>query len=52
MTDVYCEKVKHGDNDVEDFAAFLWHIKSCDDCTRRIYSRIIIDFKQRDKGDI
>jgi len=51
MTSQYCEKIKHGDTDAEDFAAFLHHIGSCKDCIRRIFSRIVIEFQQRENGD-
>jgi hypothetical protein len=47
----YCEKVKRGDNTAEDFAAFLHHVGICPDCTRRIYSQILVKFKQKETGD-
>jgi hypothetical protein len=47
MTNPYCEKVKRGDHTAEDFAAFLHHLDDCKDCCRRIYARMIIEFKQR-----
>lgn len=51
MTNFYCENVKRGDYTAEDFAAFLHHLDGCKDCTRRIYSRIVIEFKQKANGD-
>lgn len=52
MTDnPYCEKVKQGDNTATDFGAFLHHLDICKDCCRRIYSRIVIEFKQKENGD-
>lgn len=48
MLNSYCEKVKYNDIDtINDFAAFLHHVTDCDDCTRRIYSRIIVEFNQK-----
>jgi hypothetical protein len=49
MTDPYCEKVKAGDHIVADFAAFLRHLDGCKDCCRRIYSRILIEFKMKEQ---
>jgi hypothetical protein len=47
----YCEKVKRGETDPIDFAAFLHHVRICENCHRRIFSRILIKFKQRETGD-
>jgi hypothetical protein len=47
----YCELVKRDDYTAEDFGDFLHHVGTCDDCTRRIYSRIIIKYRQRISGD-
>jgi len=50
MIDPYCEMVKQGKADAEDFADFLYHVSSCRDCQRRIASQITVNFKQR-QGD-
>ena len=51
MTSPYCEKIKHGDDCVADFTAFLHHVEGCSDCIRRISSQIVTKFKQRTNGD-
>jgi hypothetical protein len=51
MRTEYCEKVKRGETDAVDFAAFLHHVSLCEDCHRRIFSRIIIKSKQWENGD-
>jgi hypothetical protein len=45
----YCNIVKQGRADAEDFDSFLHHVSGCQDCIRRIQSQIIINFKQRTK---
>lgn len=52
MNDPYCEMVKQGRADAEDFADFLAHVSDCKDCQRRIRSQIITDFKQRENNGI
>ena len=51
MIDPFCEKVKNGELDAEDFGGFLHHVSLCNDCIRRIYSRMVVESKQRIKGD-
>lgn len=51
MTDDYCEIVKQGRADAEDFGSFLHHVSECRDCQRRISSQIVTNFKQRINGD-
>lgn len=46
----YCEIVKQGRADAEDFEDFLKHVSDCKDCQRRIQSQIITNFRQR-QGD-
>lgn len=44
----YCELVKQGGADAEDFEDFLKHVSECTDCQRRISSQIVTEFKQRE----
>lgn len=46
-----CDFVKAGTTDAEDFGEFLHHVSECKDCQRRIFSRLIIEFKQKQQGD-
>lgn len=51
IDNVYCEKIKRGETDAVNFAAFLEHVGSCKDCIRRIYSQLIVKTKQSKIGD-
>jgi len=46
MISDYCETVKRGRQPAEDFPAFLRHVEECSDCQRRIFSQMVIKFKQ------
>jgi hypothetical protein len=47
MTRHFCENVKAGFAPADEFAAFLAHVSDCKDCQRRIYSRFLVEFNQR-----
>jgi len=42
-----CDFVKAGTTDAKNFGEFLAHVADCKDCQRRVFSRIIIEFKQK-----
>ena len=42
-----CDFVKAGTTDAKNFGEFLANVADCKDCQRRVFSRIIIEFKQK-----